>query len=115
MSEFITHAQVRKRFQDHFCETLYDHPELVDANTVEEYQRIYDIMREENGTALSLCNTTYKTNLHYAFLYKIKVKTYDNGKYYIAYITNNQRIDVPISLTLLKELYSWVLEKLKDY
>ena len=115
MSEFITHAQVRKRFQAHFCETLYEHPELVTPSTLVEYEHMKDVMRAENGVALSLCNTTYRTNLHYAFLYKIKEKTYDNGKYYIAYITNNQRIDAPISATLVKELYSWVVEKLKEY
>ena len=105
MSEWITHAQVRKRFQDHFCETLYEHPEIVTPQTIEEY---------EHRTALIVCNTTYKTNIHYAFLYKLKDKVYDNGKYYIAYITNDQRIDVPISATLIKELYSWVEEKLKE-
>lgn len=73
-----------------------------------------DIMREENGTALSLCNTTYITNLHYAFIYKVKEHIYDNGKYYIAYITKDQRINVPISATLIKEVYSWVSEKLKE-
>ena len=114
MPEWITHAQVRKRFQDHFCETLYEHPELVTPHTVEEYEHIKDIMRKEHGTALSLCNTSYRTNLHYAFLYKIKDTVYDNGKYYIAYITNDQRIDVPISVTLIKELYLWVEEKLKE-
>nr|DAV13970.1 MAG TPA: hypothetical protein [Caudoviricetes sp.] len=114
MSEWITHSQVRKRFQDHFCETLYEHPEIVTPQTIEEYEHIKDIMVEEHGTALSVCNTTYKTNIHYAFLYKLKDKVYDNGKYYIAYITNDQRIDVPISATLIKELYSWVEEKLKE-
>ena len=72
------------------------------------------IMREENGTALSLCNTTYRTNLHYAFLYTIKDKVYDNGKYYIAYITNDQRINVPISASLIKEKYKCLEEKLKE-
>lgn len=114
MSEWITHAQVRKRFQDHFCETLYDHPDLVTPKTVEEYEHMKDIMREENGTALSLCNTTYMSNLHYAFIYKVKEHVYDNGKYYIAYITKDQRIDVPISKSLIKEYYSWILEKLKE-
>ena len=114
MSEWLTHAQVRKAFQDHFCESLYEHPTLVSPYTIEEYEHIKDIMREENGTALSVCNTTYKTNIHYAFLYKIKLKSYDNGKYYIAYITNGQRIDVPISATLINEFYSWVEEKLKE-
>lgn len=71
MSEWITHAQVRKRFKDHFCETLYEHPEILTPQTIEEYEHIKDIMREENGTALSVCNTTYKTNIHYAFLYKL--------------------------------------------
>lgn len=114
MAEFITHAQVRKRLQEHFCETLYEHPDLVTPKTVEDYEHMKDIMREENGTALSLCNTTYITNLHYAFIYKLKERVYDNGKYYIAYITNNQRIDVPISKSLIKETYQWVLEKLKE-
>ena len=114
MSEWITHAQVRRRFQDHFCETLYDQPELVTPTTVTEYEHMKDIMRAENGTALSLCNTTYRNNLHYAFIYKLKERTYDNGKYYIAYITNDQRIDVPISKILIKEAYLWVLEKLKE-
>lgn len=114
MSEWITHAQVRRRFQEHFCETLYEHPNLVTPKTVEEYEGVKDIMREENGTALSLCNTTYITNLHYAFIYKLKESTYDNGKYYIAYITKDQRIDVPISNSLIKEYYSWILEKLKE-
>lgn len=114
MSEWITHAQVRRCFQNHFCETLYEHPNLVTPKTVEEYERMKDIMREENGTALSLCNTTYITNLHYAFIYKSKESVYDNGKYYIAYITKDQRIDVPISKSLIKEAYSWVLEKLKE-
>ena len=84
MAEWITHAQVRKRLQ------------------------------EENGTALSLCNTTYRTNLHYAFLYTIQDKVYDNGKWYIAYITNDQRINVPISATLIKEMYGCLEEKLKE-
>lgn len=114
MPEWITHAQVRRRFQDHLCESLYDYPNLVTPKTVEEYERMKDIMREENGTALSLCNTTYITNLHYAFIYKLKENIYDNGKYYIAYITNDQRIDVPISKALIKEYYSWILEKLKE-
>lgn len=113
MPEWITHAQVRRCFQDHFCETLYEHPNLVTPKTVEEYEHMKDIMREENGTALSLCNTTYITNLHYAFIYKLKESVYDNGKYYIAYITKDQRVDVPISKSLIKEYYSWVLEKLK--
>lgn len=115
MAEWITHAQVRKSFQDHLCESLYDHPELVTHDTVVEYEKMKDIMEEENGTALSLCNTTYRTNLHYAFLYTTKAKTYDNGRYYVAYITNDQRIDVPISKSLIKELYSCLEEKLKDY
>ena len=114
MTEWITHAQVRRRFQDHFCETLYEHPEIVTTQTIEEYEHIKDIMREEHGTALSVCITTLKTNIHYAFLYKIKNKVYDNGKYYIAYITNDQRIDVPISETLIKELYPWVKQKLEE-
>jgi hypothetical protein len=114
MPEWITHAQVRKSFQDHFCETLYEHPNLVTPKTVEEYEHMKDIMREENGTALSLCNTTYINNLHYAFIYKLKERVYDNGKYYIAYITNDQRIDVPISKALIKEMSTWVLEKLKE-
>ena len=114
MPEWITHAQVRRRFQDHFCESLYDHPDLVTPKTVEEYENIKGVMIEENGTALSLCNTTYITNLHYAFIYKLKGHVYDNGKYYIAYITNDQRIDVPISKSLIKEVYSWILKKLKD-
>lgn len=74
-----------------------------------------DIMNEENGTALSLCNTTYRTNLHYSFLYTTKAKTYDNGRYYIAYITNDQRIDVPISKSLIREIYSCLEEKLKEH
>lgn len=115
MAEWITHAQVRKRFQDHFCESLYDHPELVTLDTVVEYEKMKDIMREEKGTALSLCNTTYRVNLHYAFLYVIKDKVYDNGKWYIAYITKDQRIDVPISASLIKEKYRWLEEKLKEY
>lgn len=115
MSEWITHAQVRKRFQDHFCESLYDHPELVTPDTVVEYEKMKDIMSEERGTALSLCNTTYHTNLHYAFLYVIKDKVYDNGKWYIAYITKDQRIDVPISASLIKEKYTWLEEKLKEH
>lgn len=114
MAEWITHAQVRKRFQEHFCESLYDHPELVTPETLVEWERMKDIMEEENGTALTLCNTTYRTNLHYAFLYRIKEKTYDNGKWYIAYITNDQRIDVPISASLIKEKYSCLEEKLKE-
>lgn len=114
MSEWITHAQVRKRFQDHFCESLYDHPELVTPETVVQYENMKDIMEEENGTALSLCSTTYRTNLHYAFLYTTKEKTYDNGKWYIAYITNDQRINVPISATLIKEIYGCLVEKLKE-
>lgn len=114
MPEWITHAQVRRRFQEHFCESLYDHPDLVTPKTVEEYENIKDVMIEENGTALSLCNISYITNLHYAFIYKVKEHDYDNGKYYIAYITNNQRVDVPISKSLIKELYSWILEKLKE-
>lgn len=114
MPEWITHAQVRRRFQDHFCESLYDHPDLVTPKTVEEYENIKDVMIEENGTALSLCNISCITNLHYAFIYKVKEHVYDNGKYYIAYITNNQRVDVPISKSLIKEAYSWVLEKLKE-
>lgn len=113
MAEWITHAQVRKRFQDHFCESLYDHPELVTPDTIVEHEKMKDIMREENGTALSLCNTTYRTNLHYAFLYTIQDKVYDNGKWYIAYITNDQRINVPISATLIKEMYGCLEEKLK--
>ena len=72
-------------------------------------------MKEENGTALSLCNTTYRTNLHYAFLHITKSKTYDNGRYYVAYITNDQRIDVPISKSLIRELYSCLEEKLKEH
>jgi CRISPR/Cas system-associated exonuclease Cas4 (RecB family) len=115
MAEWITHAQVRKRFQDHFCESLYDHPELVTPDTVVEYEKMKDIMREEKGTALSLCNTTYRTNLHYAFLYVIKDKVYDNGKWYIAYITKDQRIDVPISASLIKEKYRCLEEKLKEH
>ena len=115
MGEWITHAQIRKRFQDHFCESLYDHPELVTPNTVVEYEKMRDIMKEENGTALSLCNTTYRTNLHYAFLYITKAKTYDNGRYYVAYITNDQRIDVPISKSLIKEIYTCLEEKLKEH
>ena len=114
MSEWITHAQVRKRFQDHFCESLYDHPELVTPDTVVEYEKMKDIMREESGTALSLCSTTYRTNLHYAFLYIIKDKVYDNGKWHVAYISKDQRIDVPISESLIKEKYSWLEEKLKE-
>lgn len=114
MAEWITQAQVRKRFQDHFCESLYDHPELVTPDTVVEYEKMKDIMIEENGTALSLCNTTYHTNLHYAFLYTIQDKVYDNGKWYIAYITNDQRINVPISATLIKEVYGCLEEKLKE-
>ena len=39
MAEWITQAQVRKRFQDHFCESLYDHPELVTPDTVVEYKK----------------------------------------------------------------------------
>lgn len=114
MAEWITHAQVRKRFQDHFCESLYDHPELVTHDTAVEYEKLKDIMKEENGTALSLCNTTYRTNLHYAFLYIRKEKIYDNGRWYIAYITHDQRIDVPISAALIKEKYRWLEEKLKE-
>lgn len=114
MAEWITHAQVRKRFQEHFCESLYDHPELVTPDTIVEHEKMKDIMREENGTALSLCNTTYRTNLHYAFLYTIQDKVYDNGKWYIAYITNDQRINVPISATLIKEMYGCLKEKLKE-
>lgn len=113
MAEWITQAQVRKRFQDHFCESLYDHPELVTPDTVVEYEKMKDIMIEENGTALSLCNT-YRNNLHYAFLYNISDKVYNNGKWYIAYITNDQRIDVPISATLIKEVYGCLEEKLKE-
>lgn len=115
MAEWITHAQVRKRFQDHFLESLYEHPELVASDTVVEYEKMKDIMIEERGTALSLCNTTYRTNLHYAFLYVIKDKVYDNGKWYIAYITKDQRIDVPISASLIKEKYRWLEEKLKEH
>lgn len=115
MAEWITHAQVRKRFLDHFCVSLYDHPELVTPDTVVEHEKMKDIMREENGTALSLCNTTYRTNLHYAFLYVIKDKVYDNGKWYIAYITKDQRIDVPISASLIREIYTCLEEKLKEY
>ena len=37
----------------------------------------------------------------------------DNGKWYIAYITKNQRIDVPISVSLIKEKYRCLEEKLK--
>ena len=74
MAKWITHAQVRKRFQDHFCESLYDHPELVTTDTVVEYEKMKDIMREENGTALSLCNTIYRNNLHYAFYMPLKIK-----------------------------------------
>lgn len=111
MSEWITHTQVRKRFQDHFCESLYDHTELVTRDTVVEYEKMKDIMREENGTALSLCDTT---NLHYAFLYTLQDKVYNNGKWYIAYITNDQRINVPISATLIKEMYGCLEEKLKE-
>lgn len=114
MPEWITHAQVRRRFQGHFCESLYDHPNLVTPKTVEEYEHMKDIMREENGTALSLCSTANINNLHYAFIYKVKERVYDNGKYYIAYITNDQRINVPISKSLIKETYSWILEKLKE-
>ena len=47
MAEWITHAQVRKRFQDHFCESLYDHPELVTPDTVVEYEKMKDTMEEE--------------------------------------------------------------------
>lgn len=37
-----------------------------------------------------------------------------NGKWYIAYITNDQRINVPISATLIKEMYGCLEEKLKE-
>lgn len=113
MAEWITHAQVRKRFQEHFCDSLYNHPELITPNTVVEWERMKDIMEEENGTALTLCNTTYRTNLHYAFLYRVNEKTYNNGKWHIAYITNDQRINVPFSASLIKEIYSCLEEKLK--
>lgn len=64
-----------------FCESLYDHPELVTPDTVVLYEKMKDTMIEENGTALSLCNTTYRTNLHYAFYtqFKIKCTTMVNG------------------------------------
>ena len=51
--------------------------------------------------------------VHTAPIY-IKDKVYDNGKWYIAYITNDQRINVPVSASLIKEKYKCLEEKLKE-
>lgn len=97
----LTYANMRKGFLSHVGLTPLTHHIEQIAKQDDFYNLCKEDMLRHNGSYLTIVND-YHT-IHMAYIYKSSGYS-DNGNYYIAYITPEERYDVPISKSALQEV-----------
>lgn len=103
----LTQATMRQRYLSQVCQTIYDHPECITQQNLNFWDWTHQEMINENGANLTVCYTN-KT-LHLAYVYHRKTYS-DNGHYYLAYFTPEERYDMSISKEALREVLPLWLE-----
>ena len=104
----LTQATMRQRYLSQVGKNIYDYPESCTQQNLNFWEWTRQEMLRENGANIAVCYTN-KT-LHLAYVYHRKTYS-DNGHYYLAYFTPEERYDMSISKESLREVLPLWIEK----
>lgn len=104
----LTQATMRQRYLSQVGKSIFDCPDCFYQQNLNFWNWTRQEMIRESGAYLTVCYTN-KT-LHLAYVYYHKTYT-DNGHYYLAYFTPEERYDMSISKEALREVLPiWIEE-----
>ena len=104
----LTQSTMRHRYLSQVAKNIYDYPESCTQQNLNFWEWTRQEMLRENGANIAVCYTN-KT-LHLAYVYHRKAYS-DNGHYYLAYFTPEERYDMSISKEALREVLPLWIEK----
>ena len=104
----LSQATMRQRYLSHVAQNIYDYPDKCSNQNLDFWYWTLQEMYRENGANIAVVYT--EKTLHLAYVYRHRTYS-DNGRYYLAYFTPEERYDMPINKEALREVLPLWIEK----